>query len=167
VVGPPGASPQRATTFVVARFHLPPTLCPTTSLACKSETEVVFYRASTLFAPRLLPRKSEPEEGFHGVSTPFTPTPPPSCAKARRRWRFMRLRPRTPTTSLACNSETEVAYCGLRPRSVPHHLPHSKKRDGCGVLWGFEDDELCLFFFSWLSSVVHRMRGVSPPTGGP
>ena len=51
VVGPPGASQQRATTFVVGRFHIPPTFCPTTSLACKSETEVVFYMASAPFAP--------------------------------------------------------------------------------------------------------------------
>ena len=117
----------------------PPTLFPTTSLAFKSETEVAFPT----------------------VSTP----PPPSRAKARRRWHSPPFRPRsvayhlprvqlrdgggvswgfdpvrTPTTSLACKSETEVAsrppassLTPIRPRSGPHHLPRVQKRDGGGV----------------------------------
>ena len=81
-----------------------PVCAPTTSLACKSETEVAFY----------------------GVSTPFAPPPPPSRAKARRRWPFMGFRPRSrPTTSLACKSEVEVGFCGV---STPFGTPPPPSR---------------------------------------
>ena len=51
-------------------FTLPLTLSPTTSLACKSETEVVFLDPSTPFAP---------------PPPTLEPPPPPSRARARRR----------------------------------------------------------------------------------
>jgi len=78
---------------------------------------VVFYAVSTPFKPPPPPsRKSETEVVFCRVSTPFGTPPPPSRAKARRRWLFNR----------------------FRPRSSPHHLPRVQKRDGGGLLCGFD-----------------------------
>ena len=94
VGGPPGASRQRATTFVVARFH-----------------------NSTHPFPHHLPRVQKRDGG--GVLRSFDPIrapPPPSRARARRRWLFTQ----------------------IRPRSTPHHLPRVQKRDGGGSLRGFD-----------------------------
>ena len=105
-------------------FTLPLTLSPTTSLPYKSVTEVVFYEASTPFAPPAssLACKSEMEK-FRGVWTIFGPPPPsptldpvqapppPSRARARRRWHFTRFRPRSLPRLLP------------RPRSTPFEPP--------------------------------------------
>ena len=74
-------------------LHFDPDRAPASSLACKSELEEVFC----------------------GASTPLTPSPPPSYAKASRRRCFM----------------------ALRPRSRPRLLPRMQKRAGGGVLWRF------------------------------
>ena len=75
--------------FFTFRLHVP----NTTSLACKSEPEVVFFSR------------------FNNVS----PTPPPSYAKASRRWFSFHV-------STTCHQ---------------HHLPRMQKRAGGGFIFTF------------------------------
>ena len=99
--------------------------------------------------------KSETEVVFYSSPTPFVPLPPPSHAKASRRWSFDFVRP--PTSSLACKSEPEEGFnrvstlfepsppppscatarrrwvsMGFRPRSAPRHPPRVQQRDAGG-----------------------------------
>ena len=155
-------------------FTLLLTLSPTTSLACKSETEVVFYEASTPASslvhvpphsnPHHLPRVQQRDGGgICGLSTAFAPPPPPSHAKARRRWPFLQFRPRSDCHHLPRVQKRDGGEClwgfeplqappppshtkarrrwlfmGFRPRLDHHHHPRLQERDGGGVLWGFD-----------------------------
>ena len=107
------------------------------------------------FRPRLrchLPGMQE--VGFYVVLTPFALPPPPSHARARRRWIFrgfntihfdftslacksetgVGLWPFSPVrvaaTALAGKSETEVEFMSFRPRSRCRYLPRMQETGG-------------------------------------
>jgi len=59
----------------------------TSSLACKTETEVVFMGFRPPFSQPPPPSHARARRGrFSGVSTPFAPPPAPSLATAKQRW---------------------------------------------------------------------------------
>src|SRR6266567_1988187 len=66
------------------------------------------------------------------------PPPPPSRAKARRRWVLCLFNPiRAAATSLACNSETEVGFMSFQPLSHHHHLPRIARARWRWIFRGF------------------------------
>ena len=138
-----------------------PRSCRLTSLACKSETEVGLWPFDPVRTTATsLAYNSESKVGFHGPSIPFAFLPPPSQARARRRWVLCQFDPvRATATSLACNNETEVSFMSFqpfrivttslacknetevdssRPRSRRRHLPPMQGRVRGGFLGGLD-----------------------------
>jgi len=132
-----------------------PVRVATTSLAGKSETEVVFmsfrpvraaatslactevgfvsFRPLSRSRRRHLPRMQERVGGgFYVVSTPFMLLPPPSHAKARRGWFYGLSTPFVlPPPPSHATAKRRWGFMAFRPRSR-RHLPRRQERDGGG-----------------------------------
>ena len=132
----------------------------TTSLACKSEPEVVFFshfQQRVANPPPSHAKASRRWSSFH-VFDNVSPPPLPSHAKASWNMFFFMFRPHvTTSTSIACKSEPEVVvflcFICMSPPPPPshakasqrwffscvsstchhHHLPRMQKRAGGGV----------------------------------
>ena len=118
-------------------FTFSTTCCQPTSLARKSELEVVFF---SRFRQRVttstsLARKSKPERVFFSRFTHMSPPPPPSHAKASRRWFFfscfIRMSPPPPPS----HAKVSRRWFFSRVSSAchHHHLPCMQKRARGGV----------------------------------
>jgi hypothetical protein len=126
----------------VVLWPFDPVHAAATSLACNSETEVGFYA----FRPRSrchhLPRRQERDGGgVYVVSSPFASPPPFSHARARRRWIFT----------------------SFRPRSRRRHLPRMQERVRGGFLGGFDPVRAAATSLAYNSESDVGFYGLSTP----
>ncbi|KAF8971927.1 hypothetical protein BDZ97DRAFT_2025976 [Flammula alnicola] len=111
-----------------------------TSLACKSETEVDWFRLSKLPPPLHLPRMQERVRGgLVSIFEAAAASPPPSHARARRRRIGFDFRSRRHvSTSLALKSESEVDWFRFSKPPPRLHLPRMQERVRGGLVSIFE-----------------------------